>query len=40
MSNFRFDWSSGTVIDIDYPSYEKSCFMYHLAYWKNGRIIE
>ena len=21
MSNFRFDWSSGTVIDIDYPSY-------------------
>ena len=25
---------------MDYPSYEKSCFMYHLAYWKNGRIIE
>ena len=25
---------------VDYPSYEKPCLIYNLAYWKNGRIIE
>lgn len=24
MSNFRFDWSSGTVIDIDYPTFSSA----------------
>ena len=25
---------------IDYPSNEKARFIYNLAYWKNGNIIE
>jgi hypothetical protein len=25
---------------VDYPSYNKPCLIYNLAYWKNGRIIE
>ena len=25
---------------INYPSYEKPHFIYHLAYWKNGKVVE